>query len=284
MATYAILGLWSLVCAFPLYWVLVTSLKDANAIMSGARYLPFVDFQPTLESWRFILFDATENLVQRYINSLLASGLATGLTIVLSAMLIFGLTRHPKTRGAWQSRQFLFAILATRILPPIVLVMPLYLMAQWSGTLDSISILIMVYAAVNMPVAIWLLLPVLGPRATEQEEAAVLDGASQPSILFGILLPMVWGQLCAVAFFVFILCWNEYLVAAYLTSDHALTLPPFLVGQMSMKEAQIAGEAEEWAQFSAASVLMVAPLLLGAGWLQRQLGRSLRGPANSPGN
>lgn len=273
--TYLPLVLWSFICLFPLYWVCITSLKSGDAVMQGPRYLPFVDFQPTLESWRFILFDAGYNLVHRYMNSVLIGGFATILTIGLALMLIYGLTRHTSFFGSRFTKPLLAGLLFTRLLPPAMLVLPLYLMAKMTGSLDTLTMVVLVYASVNLPVAIWLLLPIMGFRATDQEEAAMLDGTSQWQVLFGILLPMLWGQVCAVAFLILILCWNEFLLAAYLTSDHALTLPPFLVGQMSMKEAQIAGEAEEWAQFSAASVLMMAPLLLGAGWLQRQLGRNL---------
>ncbi len=274
---YGPLVFWSFVCLFPLYWVGITSLKSGDAVMQGPRYLPFVDFQPTLESWRFILFDAAENLVHRYMNSVLIGSFATVLTVGLAMMLIYGLTRHTSFFGSRFAKSMLAGLLFTRLLPPAMLVLPLYFMAKMTGSLDTLIVVVLVYASVNLPVAIWLLLPIMGFRATDQEEAAILDGTSQWQVLFGILLPVLWGQVCAVTFLVLILCWNEFLLATYLTSDHALTLPPFLVGQMSMKEAQIAGEAEEWAQFSAASVLMMAPLLLGAGWLQRQVGRGFLG-------
>jgi multiple sugar transport system permease protein len=128
---------------------------------------------------------------------------------------------------------------------------------------------------VNLPVALWLLQPVLGPRATEPEEAAQLDGATHLTILFGILLPMFRGGVMATGVIVFLLCWNEYLFAAYLTSDHALTLPPWMVGQLSMKEAQVGGEVEELAHLSAAAVLMAIPALVFATFAQRVLARSL---------
>jgi len=72
-----------------------------------------------------------------------------------------------------------------------------------------------------------------------------------------------------------VLCWNEYLFAAYLTFDHALTLPPWMVGQLSMKEAQAGGQAEEWAHLSAATIVMVFPALIFAAIAQRLLARSV---------
>ena len=79
--------------------------------------------------------------------------------------------------------------------------------------------------------------------------------------------------MAAAGLLIFVLCWNEYLFAAYLTSDHALTLPPFLAGQMSMREAQVGSEAEEWARFSAATVVIALPLLALTGLALRSLRR-----------
>lgn len=84
---------------------------------------------------------------------------------------------------------------------------------------------------------------------------------------------MVAASMAAVGLLIFILCWNEYLFAVYIASDHAMTLPPWLVGQMSMKEAQVGGEAEEWARLSATTILMVAPVLACAALAQRAFGR-----------
>ena len=81
--------------------------------------------------------------------------------------------------------------------------------------------------------------------------------------------------MAAVAFIVFLQCWNEYVFAATLATNHAITMPPFLVGQMSMKEAQVGGEAEEWARFSAAAILMAVPLLATTAVVQRALARTV---------
>ena len=257
--TYALLGVWTLVCLFPLYWVAVTSLKAEAEITGGPFYLPFLDFAPTLESWAYLLTDPNDNLLGRYFNSLVVALAATALALLLGAMAVYGVSRFTKGGQA-----LLTAMLATRVLSPLVMALPLYMMAYYTDTLDTRFALIFTYAAINLPVVVWLLQPVFGPRATEQEEAAQLDGASRLAIFFSIFLPMVAGSLAAVGLFVFILCWNEYLFAAWLAGNNAMTLPPWLVGQMSMKEAQVGGEAEEWARFSAATVMMMAPLLIVA--------------------
>ncbi len=254
---YAVLCLWSVVCIFPLYWVFIASLKDESAIMHGPRYMPFVDFTPSLEAWRFILSDSSENLLLPLFNSCAVSVSATLVVMVSACLLLYAVTRLNVSKG-WM----LTLVLATRIVPPATVVIALYMMAQKSGLLDTRTALIITYSAVNLPVAVWLLLPVFGLRATDQEEAALLEGATHLAILWDVLRPMLMASLAAVALIVFVLCWNEYLFAVYLTTNHASTLTPWMAGQLSMKEAQIGGEPEEWAHLSAATVLMATPLLL----------------------
>lgn len=323
--TYTLLSLWTLVCCIPIYWVAITSLKSVENIDNPPGYFPFADYMPSLESWRFILFDQSESLVTRFFNSAVIGGAATVLTVIVSGMAIYGLTRFPpairwaavtcaavaagcamagisvsggllqvglfagaiatlllayglRSRGpAMSASTMITLMLATRILPPIIMVIPLYMLAIATGSRDTHAAMIFVYTAINVPVAVWLLLPVLGPRATEQEEAAQLDGASHFSIFFTILLPMVKAGVAATGLIVFLMCWNEYLFAVYLTADHALTLPPWAVGQLSMKEAQVGGEAEEWAHLSAATILMMIPALAFGAYVQKHLSRSVFG-------
>ena len=265
-AIYAVLAFWSFICIFPLYWVFIASLKDEEAIIHAPRYLPFIDFTPSLEAWRFILINSSENLLLPLLNSFVVSATATLIVISSTCLLLYAITRLGKIRP-W----LLTLILASRILPPATVVVALYLMAQKAGLLDTRTALALTYSAVNLPVAAWLLLPVFGKRATEQEEAALLEGVGHLYILWDILLPMLARSLAAVALIVFVLAWNEYLFAAILTTNHASTLTPWMVGQLSIKEAQVGGEAEEWAHLSAATVLMVAPLLVFSGVAMRML-------------
>lgn len=269
-ATYAILATWSMVCIGPLYWVFIASLKDENAIIHGPRYLPYIDFTPASEAWRFILFDSSENLLLPLFNTLIISGTATLIVITCTCLLLYAITRFGKT-GSW----WLPFVLASRILPPATIVIALYMMAHRTGLLDTRAALIFTYSAINLPVATWLLLPVFGKRPTDQEEAAQLEGVSHLCILWDILRPMIMGSLTAVALIIFVLCWNEYLFAAILTTNHASTLTPWMVGQLSLKEAQVGGEPEEWAHLSAATVLMVTPLVLFSSVAMRMLSRHI---------
>ena len=261
-------------CLFPIYWVAITSFKDIYIIDKAPTYIPFVDFTPSLDAWRFILADPYENLLLRAVNSIVIGFTSTLATLVIGGMLVYGLTRFT---SKFSSFNVTAAILATRILPPVVIAVPLYFMAQKTGTLDTLFVVIFIYTAINLPIAIWMLTPVFGSRATEQEEAAMLDGASHFHIFFFILVPMVKTAVITVGLLVFLQCWNEYLFAAFLTSDHALTLPPWMVGQLSMKEAQTGGGAEEVAHLAAATVVMALPVMLFAVFVQSSLTRVFLG-------
>lgn len=268
---YGLLGLWSFVCLFPVFWLAVTSLKTEHDITSGPRYLPFVDFTPSLASWVFFLTDRYDNFIRQLMNSVVISLAATGLMLLAAAMAVYSFTRFRWRHGG---PAVMAALMLTRMLPPIALAVPVYVLAQQVHLLDTRSLLVLVYTAVNLPVALWLLWPVLGSKTSDQEEAALLDGASHWRILFEVLLPTVIGGVAAAGIFIFVLCWNEYLLAAMLAGNEAMTLPPFLAGQMSIKEAQTGSEAEEWAHFSAAALMLALPALVFVGMAQRALGRA----------
>lgn len=278
--TYAVLVFWSLVCLFPLYWIAVTSFKGDPEIERGPYYLPFVDFTPSLKAWVTDFTYANDHLLLRFFNSAVVAITSTVLTILFGGMAVYGLTRF-RYAARWipslSNNSILFAILATRILPPIVVAIPVYMMALYTGSLDTHFALIFTYTAANLPVAVWLLLPVFGNMATSQEEAAQLDGASHLRIFLTIFLPMVAASTAAVGLLIFVLCWNEYIFASFLASDKVSTLPAWIAGQMSIKEAQVGGDGDEWPQLSAAIIFMIVPLLTCTAFTHRVLGRMALG-------
>lgn len=277
IAALALLWMWSAVCAFPLYWLAIASIKSAADLSGPPRYAPFLDFMPALSSWRFILTDPAETLLRAFFNSLAISLLSSLICVLAAGLLIYGLTRYPRRPRLTGQGLVLPVMLAVRAVPPVVLALPIYMLAGVLGLLDSLTLMIGLYAAINLPVALWLLVAVLGERPSEQEEAAQLDGASHVAVFAGILLPMVRMQVAVAGVFVFLLCWNEYLFAAYLAADHAQTLSPWMTGQLSMKEAQAAAEGEEAGHLAAAAIFMAMPALFLAAAIQRQLGRGLAG-------
>jgi multiple sugar transport system permease protein len=195
---------------------------------------------------------------------------------MLAAMAIYSVTRLEAVRRWPGGPVAMSLILAKRILPPVVVALPLYLMAEASGLRDTLTLMVLVNAAINLPVAVWLVQPVLGAKASEQEESSLLDGATHWGILFGIVLPMAKAGVIATAILVFLLSWNECLFAAYLTANNAETLTPWMVGQLSMKEAQVGGGPEELAHLSAAAIFMVAPALVLTVFARRALERAFK--------
>jgi multiple sugar transport system permease protein len=313
---YAALGIWTLICLFPFYWVVATSLNGPLDIVSGPLYLPLVDYSPSAEAWRYILFDSGGRFFHRYLNSIVVASASTALTVFLSAPAVYGLTRCRdtpwlalllggaaglmiggalvsgvppglpftaaliaslcaaslwRTPHAVQNHLTTLAILASRILPPVVVVLPIYVMAQHSGMLDTRAALIFVYTAANLPVSFWLLQPAFGSVKTDLEEAAEIDGASRVRILCDIVAPSAAPGVIAAGALVFLLCWNEYLFSVYLAPDNAMTMPPLLAAQMSLREQQAGSDAEEWARLAAAIVVMTAPLALVVGFVQHYL-------------
>jgi ABC-type glycerol-3-phosphate transport system permease component len=134
---YAVLWIWALVCAFPIYWLAVTSIKAVPDIEGLPKYLPFIDFSPSLHAWRFILLDHAENLVPTFFNSVIIASAATIITLLLSSMLLYGLSRFRHSQKI-MGIDIMGAVLATRILPPVILALPLYLMASTANILDSV--------------------------------------------------------------------------------------------------------------------------------------------------
>jgi len=317
---YAALGVWTLICLFPFYWTVATSLKRPLDIVSGPVYLPLVDYSPSAEAWRYILFDSGDRFFERYLNSILVASASTALTVFLGALAAYGLTRYRDTpwlavlvggaivlmigatllsgvppvlpiiaaliaslcaASLWrkpyavQNQLTTFAVLASRILPPVVVVLPIYVMAQHSGMLDTRVALIFVYTAANLPVCLWLLQPAFGSVKSDLEEAAEIDGASRLRVLRDIVAPSAAPAVIAAGALVFLLCWNEYLFSVYLAPDRAMTMPPLLAAQMSLREQQAGSDAEEWARLAAAIVAMTAPAAAAAGLAQHYLAQRM---------
>lgn len=253
--------------------VFVTSVSTVLTILFGGMAVyGLTRFQSRLR-WNRLLCSgmAAMLLTSAFYVPALEWQLAFALT---GTLLVLVVTRLPDHGPLIANDQIRFGILATRIVPPVVVILPLYMMAQRIGALDTHFALIAAYSAANLPVAVWLMMPVFGLAATEQEEAAQLEGASHVRIVFTIFMPMVAGSIAAIGLVIFVLCWNEYLFAAALTNDSVSTLPAWVIGQMSIKEAQVGGEGDEWPQLSAAILFMALPLVFFTVFVQRILGRT----------
>jgi multiple sugar transport system permease protein len=314
---YALLALWSAVVLFPLYWLAVTSLKLPVQVASGPFYLPFVDFQPSLHAWRYILVDLGRDTLRPYLNSVIVASGSTVLATLLGSMAAYALARigyRPRVGNvvaflaiatgvvylvaavglpwpiiaaagvavfilfmaavgrrftrSFGNNDILFWIISQRILPPVVVVLPVYIMFQRLSLLDTHIALIVTYTTINLPIVVWLMRDFFHTIPVDLEESAELDGASRFEIFRGIVLPLAKPGLAATFLLVLILSWNEYLLALFLSTVKAQTMPLLVA-------AQNATRGPQWWYMSVLIILMILPVIAMATLLQRFFTRGL---------
>jgi multiple sugar transport system permease protein len=316
LVSYLLLIGWALIVLFPLYWLVVTSLKLPFQVNEGPFYLPFVDFQPSLHAWRYIFVDVWNDTVRPYINTVIVSLASTVLALVFGSSAAYGLTRfryRPRLMGvllfvvltalavlainlgvAWQlalssaaalflllirpvSRRFrrslgnsdiAFWLISQRILPPVAVVIPIYIMFQQLGMLDTRAALIITYMAVNLPIVVWLMRDYFSNIPIELEESARVDGASPFRVFWSIVLPLSTPGLVATFLFVLVFAWNEYLLALFLSSARAQTMPLLVA-------AQNATRGPQWWYMSVLILMMIMPVIVLAIVLERFISRGL---------
>jgi multiple sugar transport system permease protein len=354
LVAYLLLFVWSIFVLFPLYWVIITSFKDAAAVNQGPYYIPFVDFQPNLNAWRaqfntdpfcdmpsilrqvgllfhnsFAFLVSPVMTIQpmepqickiylAFTNSIVVSVAATIVCVTIGSMAAYALARvqyKPKFGNImmivaltvlviaatsyagvpwWAStavalalffflaRAFgkyftrtlangdiLFWIISQRILPPIVVIIPIYVMFQAVGLLDTHLALITVYAVANLPIVVWLMYDFFSSLPIELEESAQLDGATRFGIFWEIVLPLTRPGLAATTLLTLILSWNEYLFAVFLSTSKVQTMP-------IMVQAKNAGEKGVfWWEMCAIIVVMIVPVIIMAIILQRFIARGV---------
>ncbi|GLW66912.1 sugar ABC transporter permease [Actinomadura rubrobrunea] len=243
---------------FPVLWMFLTGFKhESQASTDPPTWL----FTPTTEQYEAIF---ARDFAPFLVNSATSSLLSTLLVLALAVPAAYALSLAPVPK--W--RDVLFFFISTRMMPAVASIVPLYLIAKSLGVLDNITMLSLVYTAMNLPIAVWMLRSFLMEIPREVLEAARVDGASLPVQLTRIVLPMIAPGLAATALICFIFAWNEFFFAVSLTATRAATVPVFLVGF-------ITSEGLFWARLSAASTLAALPVVI-AGWVaQKQLVRGL---------
>jgi multiple sugar transport system permease protein len=251
--------------AFPLYWLVTASFKDALAIHQGPTFVPWVDFQPTADAWTRLAAGAEGEMVGGpLLNSVLVGGTSSLLAMALGASAAYGLARARVRLGPMANEDILFWMVSQRLMPPIVTALALFLMLRTVALLDTRTGLLLVYVAFNLPLATWLMYNFLRHVPASVEEAAWVDGASRGQALVHVLLPVSLPGLVATFLFCFMFAWNEFLFALVLTFNRARTLPILIAAQHSQKGI-------EWWSLSAMSLITLAPVVLITLLLQRYL-------------
>jgi multiple sugar transport system permease protein len=247
----------------PIYWLITISLK--REIDQFASPPQWIAFTPTFGHYAAIF---THEAFGRYfINSVIVATCSTLIALVLGLPAAYGLVRFPWPRD-W-SRSISFWILSNRMLPPIVTIIPLFLMFRQIGLLNSLTGLVLLDVALNLPFVIWMMRGFVEELPREIEEAAMLDGESRIGVLLRIVLPLVGPGLAATAVFCLIVSWNEFLFALILSqTESAMTLPVGIASHVTQYEIQ-------WGAMSAAGVVAMLPVLLFATAAQRYFVRGL---------
>jgi multiple sugar transport system permease protein len=244
---------------FPVYWIVLTSLKPLAEINSA---IPSFVFKPTLENYRdlFGQFEFSAILF----NSIVVTVVTCFVVIVLGVMAAYALARM-KVPG---EKHISLWILSLRFLPPIAVAIPFYIQWQDLQLLDTYPGLILVYVAFNLPFAIWLLRGFLADVPIELEEAALLDGLTRLQILRRVVVPVILPGLASTSIFVFVFTWNEYLMALMLTSVQTVTAP-VAISKFVMPYTIL------WGDLSAAVVIQLVPMLAVVFLLQRHIVRGM---------
>ncbi len=230
----------------PVYWMIVTSLKSSADFYDMRLYVS----HPTLT--HYITLFETSNFGIQLFNSIGIAVCATLVTVVISVMAAYSLTRlRFRGRGTATAGVF-FAYL----LPPTLLLIPLYTMFADMGILNSWLSLILAYLTLTVPFCTWMLRGYLQNVPWELEEAAMVDGASRARAVRSVVLPLIAPGVAAGALFSFTLAWNEYLYAFVFTTKATSTTAP--VGIASF----VVGDVIMWGQIMAGAVVMSVPILV----------------------
>lgn len=243
---------------FPVLWMVLTAFKKEGDAYTDP---PTIVFTPTLEQFRAVL---SSGIGTTLMNSAFATVISTSLVLLLGVPAAFALSLRP-VRG---TKDALFFFISTKMLPVVAAIIPLYVIVGDLGMLDNIWTLVILYTAMNLPIAVWMMRSFFLEVPSELLEAASMDGASLWTAVREVILPLVSPGIAATALICVIFSWNEFFFAVNLTAVTAQTIPVFLVGF-------ITGEGLYWARLSAAAVLTALPVVL-AGWVaQNKLVRGL---------
>jgi multiple sugar transport system permease protein len=313
---YASLLAWSFVVLFPIYWLAVTSLKLPVQVDRGPFYVPFVDFTPTLNAWRYILVELGNDTLRPYVNTVVVGLMSASIALVLGACAAYALVRFTyrprvgiiglfvgsvalamvaivlgtpwpvalaaalsvfvllaQTIGRRFSRSLgnndiAFWLISQRILPPIAVVIPMFVLYQQIGLLDTQLALVITYVATNLPIAVWLLRDYFSTLPIELEESASVDGASVYRIFRSIVLPISVPGLVATFLIVLVFAWNEFLIALILSTANAQTMPLLVA-------AQNATRGPQWWAMSVLILIMIVPVVAMAIVLERYISRGI---------
>jgi multiple sugar transport system permease protein len=252
---------------FPLYWLIVTSLKQRSEVtLLPPTFIPFVDFQPTTINYLAVFTRVSElgtitagskpntelsTFPLHLLNSIVIGGGATVLAVILGTLAAYTFSRF-KIKG---EADLMFFILSTRMLPPIVVLIPIFLMFSYANLRESYLGITLLYITTGLPFVVWMMKGFFDEIPREYEEAAMTDGYSRIEAIWKIVLPEALPAMLATAVFVLITAWNEFVFVQLLNPSRATTVPPFLYAIIGYGQI-------EWGRMAATSVVFLLPVVI----------------------
>lgn len=247
-----------LVAVFPLAWMVSISLKSGRQVIDPSVWF----FTPTFE--HYVDAISMRGVFGYMANSAVVALTTTVISVTIAAFAAYGLARFRFARR----EDLAFVVLAMRMLPAIAIVIPLFVMAQTIGVLDTRIVLIICYMLFNIPFSIWMLRGFFEEIPEAIEEAALIDGCSRRQVLGRIILPLAAPGLAATSIFCIINSWNEFTFAVFLTSFRASTLPTTVTQFLS-------ASGTAWGPMAAVGVLTIVPMIVFALFVQRYMVKGL---------
>jgi multiple sugar transport system permease protein len=283
--------LYALVTLLPLIWIVATGFKSPS---DAIAYPPKVIFEPTLEGYVNLFTTRTrmnpkalealgppqtwyDSIVrqydmvisgpsrygERFVNSVIIGFGSTFLSVFLGTLAAYAFSRFKVPL----KDDLMFFILSTRMMPPIAVAIPIFLMFRTLGLSDTHLGMILLYTAVNISLAVWLLKGFIDEIPREYEEAALIDGYTRFQAFHKVVLPQAATGIASTAIFCLIFSWNEYAFAVLLTSGTAQTAPPFI--------PTIIGIGKDWPAVAAGATLFLLPVMIFTILLRKHLLRGI---------
>jgi multiple sugar transport system permease protein len=263
IAAYATIAVALVLTLFPVYWIAANSFKlDIDIFAVPPEWFPF---NPTLKHYHAAFI---ERPFLRYaLNSFIIAVCSTLISLVFGTLAGYALARF-QYPGQWRY-QISFWILSTRMMPPIVTIIPLYIAFNYLHMLNTKPAVAIAYTAFNLPFATWMMKSYFQDLPVELEEAAIVDGDTRWGAFLRIALPLARPGLAATAIFCLIVSWNEFLLALVLTlTAQSQTLPIGIAGRVTQYTTY-------WGEISAAGFMACIPIMIFAFIVQKHLVRGL---------
>jgi len=245
--TYALLAVFVVMVAVPLFWMVTTAIKTNQELYEDFSYFPQ---RPTVE--HFVRVIVREQLLTNIRNSFSVAMTTTLITVVISSLAAYSIVRYRYPGRDWIGRLILFKYL----LPSAMLFVPLYVIVTALGLGNTQQGLILTYLTFTIPFCTWMLMGYFRGMPVELEEQAMVDGCTKLGAMLRILLPLSAPGLVASAIFSFTLAWNEFLLALVITMDQSTMTVPIKLSMM------VAGDQYIWGQLMAGAVLASIPVAI----------------------